>query len=363
MALAAGPFVIMALRKKETNGLPLGEYSLRNSTSEVRADFFEEWKSIYNKFDTTFEKDNAISTARLQLDFSHSRNWSFQSLSTRVFGNVFSLSECVPNNLISFEVTEGAISIDNGTLKVSIAKRESKEWGIDEEASRKTGTKIVDSDVQKDGCVSSITRTVEITGGSQLIEKIDTVSLETCGFIVRNEGKGIVFRPIDRNGREITSAEAKQANYPFQLAETVRLWLMHSYPKDSPLKVGVSVNLPREKVLMNELPHKAVFEGVGKIANGIRVANFMSDQTYNTKQLREHYRDCIVFLREQGVNNGDDLYEKIIEETVKYKRERRQILKNYVDLTTGLTVRHETFVRDSTNVSAPTAAATVFQIS
>lgn len=220
--LAAGPFVISKLRKKK-NGLPFGEMELfsQNNISKIRAEFFDEWKSDLGKFNTIFEKDNTKKTINLQWDFSQQQNWNFRALSTQLFGDISSLSVCTPNNLLSFEITEGTISIDHDTPKVLVNKRISKVWGIDDGASRKTGTKIVDSNPSSDDGNSSTKRTVETTDDSQLIEKIDTTSLETCGFVIKKEGKSVVIRPIDKNGSEITWTQAKQTNYPSPFAGTV----------------------------------------------------------------------------------------------------------------------------------------------
>ncbi|MGL6194723.1 MAG: hypothetical protein ACRC2T_07875 [Thermoguttaceae bacterium] len=355
--LAAGPFVMHALRKNQkvtTHNVP-PVYQ-----DSVRRVFFEDWKANYNRFNTSFERVDGIDSVELRSDLKGPRNWKFQNLLTTILGSVSSPHECTVGNLGFFEIMEGTISIDNRIVRVSVDKRERRQCLIDTEASQKTGLKISQSVAKEDARTkSSTTMAIETDGNSQLIEKIEITHLEKGSFAV--VCKGDLFLSIDKNGREISSEEdVKLSNYPISLVSTIFPRLIFPYPK-TPLKQGELIRLPEKEVLLSDsLPATVIFEGVEKF-DGIQSAKLSSDQIYNTQQLCDYYHARSVFL--QGRGEGANHCKKQIEDIAQYKIQKRRTLNNHIDLGTGLTVRQDFFESITGTGFHPTSLSSIFRVS
>jgi hypothetical protein len=290
-ALAAGPFVIRALREKKS--LPFDERAAENAEflrhngfSRARADLFEEWKVVFGKFGdvSSFLATNgnvANDTVKLRLDFLRTRSWNFRHLSTLLVGKVASFSECAAANLASFEVTEGTVATGNGILTVSVETRIMKLAAIDEEASQKDGVKITKSVTDKGDGVKIGTMTTEPSGIAPTFKIVET-NLEVGTFALMSKDENGFFRSVDRNGHVISTMEdAIKANYPTYLAETMCPLFIHPYPEDRQLKVGEDIDLSNEKGTLGKLYPATTLMDVKEV-NGTRVAVFGTN--YGSKE-------------------------------------------------------------------------------
>jgi hypothetical protein len=156
VGLAAGPFVIRALRKKQELKITDNDSDWLQAEggaplTEVRTQFFKDWKKIHKSISVEQLPMEVPKTVVLKRNFTKPRHLTFRSLETFFCGNFNSPETCRPENLMGYTLMEGTIKVEGGEqgkLRVSVDKHERNMIGIDIEASRKNGVEIVEKEIK-----------------------------------------------------------------------------------------------------------------------------------------------------------------------------------------------------------------------
>jgi hypothetical protein len=172
--LAAGPFVIRALRRREDD-LPSwenGEREFSVRPSDVRVRFFSEWKDLHQSMSAVHVKilgDDVLSLPQKR-DFSKLFQKNFRYMETHFMKNSESDREITANDLISYSILEGELrggDADANIVSVVARRSETKYLKIDVAKSRTNGVDIVE---KKEGGTATVIK-VEVDLNDAHIDK------------------------------------------------------------------------------------------------------------------------------------------------------------------------------------------------
>ena len=140
--LAAGPFIIRSLRRKE---LEVGD-AIGVPFSDGRLSFFYQWKGCYDRFSVGRELNSSPRTVPIKIDLSNNtRSLPFRFLETWFTGKLDTPETATPGNMMQYAFIEGTISIGSGKIQVNIDTNDRRHMEIDVEASQKNGLPVTET--------------------------------------------------------------------------------------------------------------------------------------------------------------------------------------------------------------------------
>lgn len=269
--LAAGPFVIKALRRKgddlPTWGDGEGEFSVR--PSDVRVRFFSEWKNLHQSMavvQPTILGDGALSFP-LTRDFSKPFQKNFRYMETHLMGDGKSDREIAPNDLVSYSILEGELRggrAGANVVSVVALKNETTHLKIDVSRSRANGVGIIEKTVGGNATVVRVE--VDVNQANIDQEKAEiTTGIEE--IIVAQKGEiGELTFDVDLN---LTADTDLSNNLSFAQLYAKLYSLLYIPLPTVVVRVGSTVDFPVMSLLRQQSPHISY-----NVANAVSLRGF-----------------------------------------------------------------------------------------
>jgi len=374
--LAAGPFVIRALRKNNLHGIVS---ELNCPVSEGRDNFFTRWKDTHNKFSVKQQTIDAPKTISLKYDFSKQRYLTFRFLETFFNGDIDSPEVAQSNNMMQYTLMEGTIKVNGGKnekVSVSVDKHEQRHLEIDIEASQKNGAEIVETHVKNpDGTASTIKAVTKSSFSYDSVAqryKTDIVEKEVSNSLVVGQFVLNQSRYLDLDYDCFSETVSIDPMLAFIARNRIYPQIRFPFP-NSPIETGKNFECPLnpQDIIFFELPlYRAVCQGMVE-CNGFKTVNIVpvydSSLTQYSKFLLEQYNAFREVLKDQLTDEQNREATQSIMKIVSIKEDRFKHgvpnIKYFVDSEMGCVVRREEYDTSKQYPNAVSAVQRIFQVS
>ncbi|MDR2706263.1 MAG: hypothetical protein LBC02_10840 [Planctomycetaceae bacterium] len=384
-SLVTAPFIAWALRKKKELKITdhVGDWLQAEEgapLTEVRIQFFKDWKKIHKSLSVEQSPIEVPKTVVLKHNFTKHRHLKFRSLETFFDGNFDSPETCQPSNLMGYTLMEGTIEVEGGEqgkLHICIDKHERNMIGIDFEASRKNGVKIVEKKLKNpDGTM--FTNVTTQTGGfsfdpatnrykPDIVEKIFTIPFPVGQFLFRNT----LSFDID-NHKELSL----MPNGTDSISMGYCFYHLIKFPLPEQLvEIGQEFEFPitPQDLMLLEIPsYKAQIQRMVK-CNNFNTVNVVPVCAPTFAEYREHLhkqydiynetiKDQLDQLTDEQIKNAKLSFYNKIEEVEKKIKNGIPKMNYFIDLEMGCVVRREEYDTGKHDIYQASAVQRIFQL-